>query len=141
MQVTRCFNPDTISEAAKLFGYQVAGFYPDQWVKDLNNIALVDENGNMALFEVENGTLASGHYLFKHKGQAGINSGLAIIAELFTNPCYNIKAIRGFTPEENRAAKLVSRKLGFKEVAVVDTVEGPCSLFVLTKEEWKKKHG
>lgn len=116
------------------FMHELKGLYPDQWLLDDNNIALT--NGpDYALFEWTGPGVYYGHY-FCTSGKA-TEFGKECLKYMFNEA--GAEVIKGLTPVEKRAAKIVSRRLGFKSYGEVDTYNGPHELFILTKHEWETK--
>ncbi len=131
--MTRVKNAETIRQAVGDY----CAFDIEEWVNNPRNIALGEDN-DLALFEYEKEGVYTGHYFFnRRKGREAIKLSKAILQELFTNEQFNIKIIRGLTPLENLKARWMSRHVGFKSYGAIQTLLGPCELFILTKDEWQ----
>lgn len=126
--VTRTFNPRHFDGVYKNERLNNADFDPKEWLDNRDNIALY-ESGHLAMFEYEYSGVYTGHVF-----SGGFDFGPRALRFLFdTEP---VEAIRGVVPEWHRPSRLYVRKLGFKSYGVIETVEGPHELFILTKEEF-----
>lgn len=130
----RTFDPKIVHKALFDILKKNPNFSTVDWAKDHNNIALINDNGDIALFEWEARGCYSGHYSFKSRGRKAIDSGKAFLDEVF-DPCYNVEVIRGLTPLENLGARWMSRQLGFTSYGPVKTDIGPHEIFILTRKE------
>jgi hypothetical protein len=133
----RTFDANLIWPAIKLYLGTEEQEDPIAWISDPNNIVLVNEDGDVALFEPRVKGQYSGHYFFKNRGRAAIKAGKAFLDELF-NTCYNIGAVTGFCPIDNKPARWMSRQIGFTSYGPVDLHELHFELFIITKEEFNK---
>jgi hypothetical protein len=111
----------------------VDGFDPVAWLADRRNVALIDDHGDIALFERTGKGVFEGHTLFASRGREAIETGRTMLAAMFD--MYGARAIWGRTPIERPAARWFSRRLGFRSLGVVETVRGPCELFYLGAEQ------
>lgn len=100
------------------------------------NICLRDKN-DLAFFENESKGVWSGHYFFESRGKTALTLAKSFLKEFCQEIQPNI--IKGLTPLEKLGARWMSRQLGFKSYGVVQTIVGPCELFILTKEDWENK--
>lgn len=108
------------------------GFEPEEWLSHPLNLALSDGDGNVSLFELGSDGIYTGHYFFIVRGKAAKRVATEMLAFFFDNT--DAKAIRGLTPLTNLGARWMSRQIGFKGHGVVQTDNGPCELFIITKE-------
>lgn len=110
---------------------------PIEWLADPVNIALENEQGDLALFEygLPQKKIYSGHYFFKSRGKQAIVTARAFLDELF-NSCYNIHVLMGLVPIENRAARWMSRRIGFTSHGNEEINGNEYELFILTKKEF-----
>ncbi len=120
-----------INEAIKRYPNElVNNFNPSEWLSDPNNVALTDGK-NIALFEREKAVWNT-HWLFESRGREAISVGKAMLKYMFDNS--DAAAIKGLTPAHCRAARWFNRQLGGKSYGMIDTVIGPCELFILERE-------
>lgn len=109
-----------------------------EWADRPENIALASED-NLGLFEFEYPGLFTGHYFFgSARGSDAADLAKAMLDEMYAG--YGAKVIRGLTPSDKRAAALLTRWLGFTSYGMVNTVMGPCELFMLTADEFYAKN-
>lgn len=108
------------------------GFHPVEWLSRPENIAITDGCGNWSLFELSSDGIYTGHYFFVVRGKVAKKLALEMLDFFFDNT--GVKVLRGLTPLQKLGARWMSRQLGFKGYGVVQTANGPCELFILTKE-------
>lgn len=111
----------------------VDGFDPAAWLANRANVALTDDQGNVALFECTGEGVFEGHTLFASRGREAIETGRTMLCAMVD--MHGARAIWGRTPVQRRAARWFSRKLGFRSLGIVETVRGPCELFYLGAEQ------
>ena len=121
-----------MTEATEPYLDTLLGFDPVTWLCQEGNLALTDGDGNWALFEKSEDGIYTGHYFFVVRGRAAKKLALQMLAFFFEET--GIKTLRGLTPLANLGARWMSRQIGFKGHGVIQTVNGPCELFILTKE-------
>ena len=103
-----------------------------KWVQEPDNIVLVNDSGDVALFE-KRGTW-QGHYYFKSRGRQAVTAGLNFLDEIF-NPCYNISVLTGLTPLTNLGARWLSRKIGFKSQGILSIDNQSFEFFMITNKD------
>lgn len=133
----RTYDLEKIKRAMSLYDDEIVGFHPEEWVSNPMNIALINEHGDVGLFEhqamLKNTVCA--HYFFFSRGKQAVKVAQDFLVELFSTTY--VKTILGLTPEAHKGALWMNRRLGCKEYGTVDTVIGPCRFVILTKEQWK----
>lgn len=130
----RVYNASAIAPAIKHFLKSEEKVDPIEWISQPANIVLVNDLGDMALFEPGIKHIYTGHYFFKSRGRTALNSGYQLLDELF-NSCYNINVLTGLVPLEHLGARWLTRRLGFTSHGVVQ-IDKHYELFILTKEEF-----
>lgn len=130
----RIYDPEIIKTALLFLNSDTKDEH-DAWVNDPSNIVLMDDIGNMALFEIGFKDIYTGHYYFKSRGREAINAAKGFLDEIF-NTCYNIDVILGLTPEDNKAARWFSRQVGFKSHGLVEGPKRHYEMFIITKKEF-----
>lgn len=134
--VIRSYDPTLIAPAIKLFLKDNADKVdPVEWISDPKHIVLVNDQGDMALFEPGIKHIYSGHYYFKSRGRKAITSGLEFLDQFF-NTCYNIDILTGLVPLEHLGARWLTRRLGFTANGVVSYGDKHYELFILTKKDF-----
>ena len=131
MNISRCYDSAAIRDMIGDVDVDV-----DRWLAADENVALIDtETGSIAMFEYLSPEVYTGHYFFSHqaRGRKAIDLGKAMLWVAFSKFA---KVIRGMTPLQNRAARWMSRQLGFISYGAVSPIEGPCELFMLTRDEF-----
>lgn len=108
------------------------------WLANPANIALVNDQGDIALFEygLPNHKVYSGHYYFKSRGRLAIQAAKSFIDELF-NSCYNIDVVLGLAPIHHKAARWLSRQVGFKSYGFDELNGKEYEIFILTKRDFR----
>lgn len=130
----RTYNKAKIAEAINEF-LEDTPVTAEEWLSDPTNIALENEAGDLALFEIGHHNIYSGHYYFKSRGREAIKAAHGFLDEIF-NSCYNIDVILGLTPITNRPARWLSRQVGFKSYGVVEGPKRHYEMFIITKKEF-----
>ena len=135
--VTRTYDINLILQATEQYSKDIEGFYPKQWIQNPLNIALINSNQDVGLFENQYKLekTVCGHYFFFSRGKEAIKAAQEFLEEVFTNTY--IETIIGLTPLDHKGALWLNRKLGFKENGEISTAVGPCKFVLLTKEQWK----
>lgn len=140
--IVRTYDTQTIAQAVADYSSQVSGFDPEAWVQDDQNIALVNDNGDVALFERQwrAPTTVAGHYFFKSRGKIAREVAKDFLWEIFLGP-YQVEIIAGLTPVEHLGALWMNKQLGFKQHGEIETPSGKFKFVMLTKQEWLKSEG
>lgn len=100
------------------------------------NVMLGDERG-LVIFAALGDASYEGHYLLTRALPAAQRLPFlrACLVAMFTE--HNAHAIRGKTPRDNRAARIVNRALGFLPVgSALDNTGRPCTYYVLERATW-----
>lgn len=112
--------------------YVPSGFKIEDWVKDGNIVLRFQDN--LTLFEKESEGVFIGHYFFNSaKGKEAIRLSNNCLDYMFN--IKKAKLIKGLTPIDNKPARWMSRKIGFKSCGFADTKNGVCEIFYKTKED------
>lgn len=133
--MTRTYDAYLVSQALDEFLEKDTEVDPIDWVSLPTNIALINDRGDLAIFEIGFKNVYTGHYYFKSRGRAAITAAREFIDELF-NTCYNISVLLGLTPLTNRPARWLSRQVGFKSYGIVHNTRRHCEMFIITKKEF-----
>lgn len=136
----RTFDLELVKSATDPYRDETVGFNPQKWLESPQNVALTNNNGDIALFERELPGIVTGHYFFHSRGKEALKAAKQMLEEAFTGD-YDIKVIRGLTPLDKLGALWMNKKLGFKSYGKVETLAGPCELVILTKKEWETMNG
>ena len=110
-----------------------------EWVSDDLNIALRDGE-NFAIFEHEGNGIYNGHYFFdKARGKTAIDLAEDMLIYLFEN--YPVEVVKGLVPMQNKAARWLSRQVGFLSLGAIETINGEGELFVISPHYRRTPHG
>jgi hypothetical protein len=107
----------------------------EAWLSNPDNIALVNDDGDMALFERGVKHIYTGHYYFKSRGRKAITVGKDFLDNLF-NTCYNISILTGLVPLTHLSARWMTRQLGFTSHGVIHIDNKHYEMFIITKKEF-----
>lgn len=129
--MARSYDVDLIKPAVDHFLGEGHTVDIQEWIDKPDTIALVNDDGDLALFE-KHGTW-QGHYYFKSRGKKAVVAAKNFLDEVF-NSCYNISVLTGLTPVHNLGARWLSRKIGFKSQGIMTIDNEPFEFFILTKE-------
>lgn len=132
----RHYNPPELAQAMEPYYNELVGFNPIEWLKDERNIALTDGLGSFSLFEYNLPGVYTGHWFFQVRGKEAIRLAEQMLSEIFSD-AYDVKVIRGLTPLQNLGARWLAKRMGFTGNGVTQTENGPCELFILTKDQYR----
>lgn len=130
----RTYDTQLVQEAIENL-HDGADVTADEWLSDPKNIALTNDKGDLALFEIGFRDVYTGHYYFSSRGRQAIKVAREFLDEVF-NTCYNIDVILGLTPITNLPARWLSRQVGFKSHGVVEGPKRHYEMFIMTKREF-----
>ena len=122
---------EEVEYATEPYRHEMMGFDPDAWLNEKDNLVISDGCGNISMFEKGSDGLYTGHYFFVVRGKAALSLAKTMVEFFFSQT--DAKAIRGLTPLTKLAARWMSRQIGFKGHGVVHTPNGPCELFIMTR--------
>lgn len=126
-----------VSSAVAQYADEIDGFYPEEWLGDEKNIALINSDDDVALFEYVRPGVYYGHYFFWNRGKHAIAAAEEFLREIFT---YDIRVLEGLTPITNLGARWMSKRLGFKSLGIIKTPK-PHLFMMMTREEWNELYG
>lgn len=114
---------------------------PQQWLMFEDNVALTNDNKDVAMFERNESIPSSvyGHYFFWSRGKEAVKAGREFLKELFTTKHYGVEVVIGLTPVDNKAALWMNRQLGFKQIDTLRGPEGDVVMVTLTKQDWEQQ--
>lgn len=133
----RTYSSSLLEKTMAPYLHELMGFHPREWVLNFDNIALTNKNEDLALFELSEDGIYTGHYFFNSRGKEAYEAAQKFLKEVFSRR-YDVKVIRGLTPLDKKGALWMNRKLGFKEYGEINTDAGPCRLVFLTRLEWEQ---
>ena len=93
---------------------------------------------NLMVFEKVSSGVYTGHYFFEVKGRAALETAQILVTRAFNSFA---EVIQGVTPDKEKGAKWLTRQLGAKSYGTIQTINGPCELFIMTKDQWRNKWG
>ncbi len=134
----RTYDVELLKEATDAYKEGFKGFDAERLIKNRMNIVLTNDDRDVAIFERDRPSVATGHYFFKSKGRKAIDAANLFLAEVFGDP-YEVRIVIGMTPIDNRAALWMNRQLGFQNVEVMDTINGPMQFVILARRDWRNK--
>ncbi len=132
--INRTYDANLIAPAIKFFLGTEDKIDPIEWISKPTNIALVNDNGDVSLFELDVNNVYNGHYYFQSRGKKALLAAREFLDTAF-NSCYNIPLIMGLTDLTHLGARWLSRQIGFKSYGVVKA-DKPYEMFILTKKEF-----
>lgn len=106
------------------------------WVNDPRNIPIV-EGDDITLFDFEDTGLYQIHFLYESRGRKAIDAAKQAIDRIFE--FHGAKGIFGIVPNFRRDVKLLARWTGMKYAGKRSTDCGPCELFILSRDMWKRQ--
>lgn len=128
----RSTNVEEVSQAVR--------FDASAWLSNDKNIAISDNKGNVVLFEDELPGVVQGHYFFgSARGKEAVKLSHDVLELVFDK--YDIHTVFALPLDDNKPAKWMCRRVGFKSYGTVKTPVGLCEKFILTKEEYNGRTG
>lgn len=136
--IRRTYSVMDIYQATEQYAEEITGFEPKTWVEDNLNVALINHNNDVALFERQFGQPKTvwGHYFFHSRGKDARDEARNFLTEIFTGS-YDVEMILGLTPTEHKGACWLNRQLKFQTLSELETVAGPAFLVMLSKQMWE----
>jgi len=132
--IKRSFDVGLLRDATEPYAHELHGFDPEAWLADERNIALTDDGENYNLLEYELPGVYTGHTFYIKRGRAAKAHLHEALRVAFTE--FPVEVIRGLTPIKLVGARWMARQGGFKSHGVVQTLVGPCELFILSKHKY-----
>lgn len=136
-KLERVYDVERIAPAVELFLGKEHTVNLTDWAANPDNIVLVNDAEDMALFERGIRHLYTGHYFFKSRGKKAVESANEFLDTIF-NTCYNINMVIGMVPLDHLGARWMTRKLGFTSTGIIDYNSKQYEQFMLTKREFNK---
>jgi hypothetical protein len=113
----------------------------DAWVGDHNNVMYALPNGDIGLATFEYKGVYNVHWFFNQtRGRAALNLAVEMLDDLFKN--YGAMVVRGITPADIKAARLLAKYVGLTSYGLIEVPEddgpnkGICELMLMTKDEF-----
>jgi hypothetical protein len=131
--IERTMSSELIAKVTE--GYGGCDFNPSAWLSDLRNIALVNNRGDVNLFQYETDGVYIGHFFYVSRGREALQAAIEMLARIFQE---DVEVLIGITPDDKPAAKWLARKIGFKSYGPVEHVCGPCEIFILSRVEYEE---
>jgi len=144
MKVSRVYDPTPLNRVLnhkEILSYVAPGYESfdlTDFIKDRENVVLRVGPAFSIFARQVDGSL-DGHFLFppEVKGKKALDSAKKMIDYVFTNCC--VSAIHGHTPRKYRAARVMSRALGFKPIgASRNLADQDCVHYKLERNEWER---
>src|SRR3546814_3245729 len=80
----RTYDIHVVTKATNQYAEDIKGFDPPFWLDDQRNIALTNQNHDVALFEYFKPGTVLGHYFFHSRGKSAIEAAHLFLDELFS---------------------------------------------------------
>jgi len=111
--------------------------------RGMSGAAILDDPENhvivsgedISLFVGDGSTSYEVHFIYKSKGREAIKASRAALGEMFKDGLADL--IFGLTPLHLRHARMHARLIGGRSGGIRQTDNGPCELFVMSREMWK----
>lgn len=132
--IWRTFDDARVLAATEQVKDDLKGLPPGTWLLNIDNIALRNEHGDVALFEWRQTGVYCGHYFFASRGREAVEAGEDFLRYVFENT--PIQVIIGFTPLDKKGAIWMSQRLGFHDHGDEDIDGRMHKIFVMTKQDY-----
>lgn len=109
------------------------------WLLTPGNIAITFDSGNIALFDDHYCGEYEIHLIFTK--EVNVGQSLADVREAFRRMFteHGAELIFGLPPAARREVQLFGRWAGMASAGNRQTIDGPCALFVLSRDMWLNK--
>lgn len=109
------------------------GMIGDEWLSTAGNVA-IDKGGNVFIFEEILPSIYEFHWLdTQNPGKRAVKETLEAFDEIFSSRP-DCEVIFGLVSMRRLDAKIMANAIGAKKIGVVDTPDGPCAIFIITRE-------
>lgn len=109
------------------------GMIGDVWLSEDGNVA-IEKGGNVFLFERVLPAIYEFHWLHtEDAGKPAVETTLAAFDEIFSQHP-DCEAIFGLVSSRRLDVRVMANAIGAKKIGVVDTPEGFCEIFIVTRE-------
>jgi hypothetical protein len=134
--IRRTYDPTFLEKSAESYKDTLVNFDSEKLVNNFLNITLVNEHGDVALFEYDSNGDYEGHYFFVRRGPAALRTGKEMLEKVFSGE-FDVNRIVGYTPHDNSSALRMNKALGFSYLHTVEMLGDAYHVFELTKEQYK----
>lgn len=129
----RTYDPAVVEAATAQVKDDLKGRPVSEWLADPENIAMVNDKGDIGLLEKRGSGVYCPHMFFFSRGPAAVKAGAAFLTEAFE---HGAKILIGFTPLDKRGAVRLVKHLGLTILGEEDIDGRPHMISTLTKEQW-----
>jgi hypothetical protein len=135
--VRRTFSKEEVLQGVGAMFEEISDrFYPEEWLANHSNIALINHEGDIALFESHGSPgVYHGHYLFHSRGREAITAAREFLAEAITN--HPVVRIVGYTPVKKLGAMWLTRHLGFTPIDKINIYGEDTQVWTMHKKDFK----
>lgn len=109
-------------------------FDEEEFLSDHRN-TILEDSGDIAIFQYIRPGVYQGHYFFESRGKKALERARGFLKEFWKK---DVDVIEGLTPTFCRGAQVFSRLLGFQSFGIVETPNGECELFIMTRDQFNK---
>ncbi len=134
----RVYDPEVVRQALLLYPFEEIECDVEECLLNDEAIILSDGEGSLGIFEAFLPYIYTGHYFFKVRGRDAKELAIQMLQIIFGH--YEARAVRGLTPRKHKAAHWMTRHLGFKAYGEIETKIGPCTIYVMTRDEFNSLH-
>lgn len=106
------------------------------WVRDPRNIPIV-EGDDVILFDFESQGIYQIHVLLESRGRHALDFIRQAFDRMFED--HGTEIIFGLVPDFRRDVKIMARWVGMKHTGKRATDCGPCEVYVLSRDMWKRR--
>lgn len=111
--------------------------YTEGYLVNDNDKYLI-EGDNLMLFEKVSDGKYQGHFFFEDRGAKAFATALLLLDKAFSSFA---TIIQGLSPISHSGSKWLAKKVGGTSYGIIQTINGPCELFIMTKAQWRDKWG
>ena len=132
--ITRSYDWEGMKKAIDPYPeFKLETFDYKNWVDNPNNL-LIQEEDNFGFLNYEYPGAYTAHWFYTVRGKEAIELAQRMLDYCFKN--YDVRLIRGLTPESNMRARIAAKRVGLTSQGMVETTTGPHELMTMTKDEF-----
>lgn len=104
------------------------------WLETPGNLAMASDAGEVVLFEQVANEIYEFHWLLSvgRSAKEVVDFTLFAIDHVFRNS--QCETMFGLVPDDRRDSRMMARFIGAQFWGIVDTENGPCHMFIMTRE-------
>lgn len=129
----RTYDISVVEAALEQVKDDLKGLPISDWLENPENIAMVNDRGDVGLLECRGGGVYCPHMFFFSRGKDAVKAGAEFLTEAFE---LGAKVLVGMTPLDKKGAVWLVKHLGLTIVGNQDIDGRPHMISTLIKKDW-----